>query len=168
MTPKLKGEWGYNVKRLATGRGNDKLFWRELDTKKVGLYGYHESISADPIALLRHPWSLKKNEFDSALQAVQDGNIPTLPDDREHVSAVLGAIAGVTGAAAVGAATSGIGAAAAPVLGGISAVTGGAAGAIAGVGDKIDNFHIDAFKSHIVQFRSIYATEAGYRRREAT
>ena len=168
MTVKRKIDWEADAYRFASGRvkGPQPLFWRELLHKKMGLYGYHQSVSADPIALARHPWALKKNEFDSALSAVQDGNVPTVPDDRSHVSAVLGVISGVSAAAAVGTAATGIGAPATPFLGAISGLSGGLAGITAGVTDRIDAAHSDAFKAHIQQFRAIYAKEADYRRRE--
>ena len=166
MTTKRKIDWETQAFRFATGKGPQPLFWRQLIQKKVGLYGYHESVSADPIAIARHPWALKKNEFDSALSAVQDGNVPSVPDDRAHVSAVLGVISGAFAMAAVGTTATGIGAPASIVLTTISGLAGGALGLTSNLADLVDSSHSDAFKSNIKQFRAIYANEAGYRKRE--
>ena len=166
MPAKKKTDWQHDVSRFGSGKSADKVFWRELSQKKVGLYGYSVSTSADPIALARHPWSLKKNEFDSALSSVQDGNVPTIPDDREHVSAVLAIISGVSAVGAAGAASTVVGAPAAPVLATISGLSGGAAAIVAGASDRVDVAHGRAFQAHIKQFRDIYIREADYRKRE--
>lgn len=168
MGDQQKVAWEREVQALGSGVGRDKFFWRELDHKKVGLYGYHQDSDADPMALATHPWALKKHEFEDAMSAIQDGNVPTnIPDDRTHVSAVLGVIAGVATAGAAGSLATGILAPAAPVLGTIATATGSAGGILAGVTDYLDGKHADRIKSRIVQFRDVYTREASYRKREA-
>ena len=167
MTVKRKIDWQWQAYRFASGRvhGPQPLFWRELLHKKIGLFGYHNDISADPIALARHPWSLKKHEFEAAFSAVEDGNVPTVPDDRAHVSAVLTAIGGMAALAGTGAALTGVGAPAAPAFGVVAFGAGVGAAAVGLPTSVADYFHAEAFKAHMPQLRGVYAREAGYWKR---
>ena len=166
-----RSEWNHDVDGLANASSGDRAqFWRELRHKKYGLYGSGVSTDADPMALVRHPWSLKTHEFKEAYaQIVEDQSIPNnIPDDRTRYSSTLGLIG--AGVGAVGGAVALTGAGAVP--GGLIALGGTAIGAT-GAGldmamDRREDSEKKKITGNMLAYVAIYKLEADRRMREIT
>ena len=76
--------------RLKSGSGNTKCaFFDSLLHKCLNIYG-GTSMAADPLALIRHPWSLSAYEFKESYEAIVKQKLPDgVPDDRDRHAAAL-------------------------------------------------------------------------------
>lgn len=166
MTRDMHIKWDLYVLRTAGGQGPKSLFWRELRHKKFGLYSGNDQIDCDPMALVRHPWSLKQNEFESALASIEEGKVPQQLDERDHIAANLSSAGTILGAAAGVMLLTPLTAPAAPFIGaGAGALTG--AGEAMSFGRRIvDDAQSSRIKSQIKQYQAIYKREQIYRARE--
>ena len=166
MSREMRIKWDVYVSLRASGRGPKTLFWRELWHKKNGLYSGNDMLDCDPMALVRHPWTLKQVEFASALASIQDGSVPSQPDERDHIAANMASAGTILGGAAALMMVTPLTAPAAPVVG-------AAAGAIGGTGEAInfgrrvvDDAQTSRIKSQMKQYQAIYKREEMYRARE--
>ena len=123
-------------------------------------------LDCDPMALVRHLWTLKQGEFASALASIQDGSVPSQPDERDHIAANMASAGTILGGAAALMMVTPLTAPAAPLVG-------AAAGAIGGTGEAInfgrravDDAQTSRIKSQMKQYQAIYKREEMYRARE--
>ena len=166
MTRDMRIKWDVYVSRRASGKGVQPLFWRELWHKKSGLYSGNDMLDCDPMALVRHPWTLKQGEFASALASIEDGNLPSQTDERGHIAANLSSAGGILGASAGLMLLN-------PVTAAVAPFVGVGAGAIAATGEAItfgrrvvDDAQSSRIKAQIRQYQDMYKREETYRARE--
>ncbi len=144
--------------------GSDAAFWRELESKRAGMYGTGSGTAVDPIRAYEHPWCLSNSEFIEAKAAIDTGRKPaTLADDRIRLSTLCEWIAPLLGVTSLAGLVSKL---VAPPLAGAGVIFAAVSGADT-LSEKVENVLENAsFKAKLPALKSVYEREAGMRSRE--